>query len=455
MKHTIYALSTAPGTSGVAVIRASGPQALAGLAALTQKPVEAYQPRRTYLRKLFRPSDSYVIDQAMVIAFHGPHSFTGEDVVEYHIHGGLAVRNMALAALSTLYGHRMAEAGEFSRRAFQNDKMDLIEAEGIADLIHADTEAQHRQALIQLEGKLSAVYIDWADRLKNMLAYMEADIDFSEDEDLEDTAFSKMRDKLGALSDEIADHLDDNRRGERLREGVQVVIIGAPNAGKSSLLNALAKRDVAIVSEMAGTTRDVIETHLDLGGYPVTLADTAGLRPEQLDAQGGSNGHDMIESEGIRRAIELAHKADIKLLMFNGTEMPDLDLNTLQLNDDNALIIVNKIDLYDGPIPNIADKKPICISVKEEEGIDRLLVRLTERIAGIFGDRESPTITRARHREALLDVRESLLRALAIDLPELAAEDMRLAMRALGRITGRVDVEDLLDVIFHDFCIGK
>lgn len=454
MKQTIYALSTAPGTSGVAVIRASGPQALAGLAALTQKPVEGYQPRRTYLRKLFRPSDTYVIDQAMVIAFHGPESFTGEDVVEYHIHGGLAVRNMALAALSTLYGHRMAEAGEFSRRAFQNDKMDLIEAEGIADLIHAETEAQHRQALIQLEGKLSAVYIDWADRLKNMLAYMEADIDFSEDEDLEDTAFSKMRDKLDALNDEIADHLNDNRRGERLREGVQVVIIGAPNAGKSSLLNALAQRDVAIVSEMAGTTRDIIETHLDLGGYPVTLADTAGLRPEQLDAQDGS-GHDMIESEGIRRAIEHAHKADIKLLMFNGTEMPDLDLNTLQLNDENALIIVNKIDLYDRAIPNIADKKPICISVKEEEGIDRLLARLTERISGIFGDRESPTITRTRHREALLEVREALLRALAIDLPELAAEDMRLAMRALGRITGRVDVEDLLDVIFHDFCIGK
>ncbi len=454
MKQTIYALSTPAGTSGVAVIRASGAQAFDGLAQLTGKPADYFKPRRTYLRRLYHLDDQSLIDQAMVIAFKGPESFTGEDVVEYHIHGGLAVRNLMLEMLSRIEGHRMADPGEFSRRAFQNDKMDLIEAEGVSDLIHAETAAQHKQALTQLEGKLSAVYIDWAERLKNMLAYMEADIDFAEDEELEDTAFSKMRDKLAALSAEIKHHLDDNRRGERLREGLQVVIVGAPNAGKSSLLNALAQRDIAIVSQMAGTTRDIIETHLDLGGYPVILADTAGLRPEQLDAS-DTDGHDMVESEGIRRAIERAHKADIKLLMFNGTEMPDLDLNTLQLASADDLFIVNKIDLYDGVVPSIADQQPICISVKRAEGIDRLLKRLTERIEKIFGRTEAPTITRARHREALIEAESSIDRALNIDLPELAAEDMRLAMRALGRITGRVDVEDLLDVIFHDFCIGK
>ena len=453
MKQTIYALSTPPGTSGVAVIRASGPKAIEGLAALTKKAPENFKPRMTHLRRLYCPSEDTLIDQAMVIMFKGPESFTGEDVVEYHIHGGLAVRKLTLEALSKLDDHRMAEAGEFSRRAFQNGKMDLVEAEGVSDLIHAETEAQHRQALTQLEGKLSEIYIDWADRLKNMLAYMEADIDFAEDEDIEETAFSKMRDKLQALGDEIETHLNDNRRGERLREGVQVAIVGAPNAGKSSLLNALAQRDVAIVSQMAGTTRDIIEAHLDLNGFPVILADTAGLRPEQLDAAQG--GHDMVESEGIRRAIERAKKADIKLLVFNGTEMPDLDLNTLQLADDKDLFIVNKIDLYDGVVPSIADQNPICISVKEDDGLDRLIRRLTERIEQIFGQKETPTITRARHREALVEAQESITRALAIDLPELAAEDMRLAMRAIGRITGRVDVEDLLDVIFHDFCIGK
>ena len=247
--------------------------------------------------------------------------------------------------------------------------------------------------------------------------------------------------------------MDDNRRGERLREGVQVVIVGAPNAGKSSLLNALARRDVAIVSQMAGTTRDIIEAHLDLNGYPVVLADTAGLRPEQLEDS--QDGHDMVENEGIRRAIERAKKADIKLLVFNGTELPDLNLNTLQLASEDDLFVVNKIDLYDGVVPQIADQNPICISVKEEEGLDRLIKRLTERIERIFGTRETPSLTRARHREALNDALESIDRALDIGLPELAAEDMRLAMRSIGRITGRVDVEDLLDVIFRDFCIGK
>lgn len=453
MKHTIYALSTPPGISGVAVIRVSGPHALVGLSVLAQKDEQAFTPRKTFLRKLYNPENGRLIDHAMIIPFKAPQSFTGEDVVEYHIHGGLAVRNIMLDVLSKLDDHRMAEAGEFSRRAFQNNKMDLVEAEGIADLIHAETEEQHKQALIQMDGKLSAIYVDWAERLKNMLAYMEADIDFAEDEDLEETAFSKLQDKLNTLKDEINDHLNDNRRGERLRDGVQVAIVGAPNAGKSSLLNKLAERDVAIVSNMAGTTRDIIEVHLDLNGYPVVLADTAGLRPEEIEAS--KNGHDMVESEGIRRAIDRAKKADIKLLVFNGTEMPDLDLNTLQLASDDDLFIVNKIDLYDGVVPSIADQKPICISVKEGDGLERLIKRLGERIEMIFGTREAPTLTRARHREALIEATECLDRALSIELPELAAEDMRLAMRALGRITGRVDVEDLLDVIFHDFCIGK
>jgi len=338
----------------------------------------------------------------------------------------------------------MAEAGEFTRRAFENGKMDLTEAEAIADLIHAETEAQRKQALRQLDGALGKLYEDWRKRLSRSLAYMEAAIDFS-DEELPADMIEKQSAELYLLRASIAAHLNDNRRGERLREGFSIAILGPPNAGKSSLLNALAQRDAAIVSPTAGTTRDVIEVHLDIGGYPVMLADTAGLR----------EGADTIESEGIRRARARAEQADLKILVFDGAVWPHKDNVTQSLVNDDALIVVNKADLFDSA--TIQDDEALFISVQDNIGIDALLQKLAHEIAQRFATSagETPPLTRARHRAALEECLTHLDRALSAPMADLRAEDVRMAMRALGRITGRVDVEDLLDIIFRDFCIGK
>lgn len=445
---TIYALSTPWGMSGVAVVRVSGPSALAGLSQLTKRAEHA--PRQAHLVRLLDPADGHLIDQALALSFPAPNSFTGEDVVEYQIHGGVAVINDMLRVLSVLPGYRMALPGEFTRRGFENGKMDLTEAEGIGDLIHAETEAQKAQALSQMEGSLSKLYDEWAQRLVRSLAHLEADLDFP-DEDLPEGVAHAVTPVLQSFITDLDEHLNDNRRGERLRDGIHVAVIGAPNAGKSSLVNALAQRDVAIVSEHAGTTRDIIEAHLNIGGFPVILSDTAGLRPDQI----GTEGQDSIEGEGIRRALQRAESADIRVLVFDSSVLPALDMHTLKLVRENTLIVFNKADRAADELPEIHAHVPLVISVKDNQGLDKLSEALLVMIRDMIGTRETPSLTRERHRTALVECKEALLRAINAPLPELMAEDVRLAMRALGRITGRVDVEDLLDVIFRDFCIGK
>ncbi|MBP2229814.1 tRNA modification GTPase [Azospirillum agricola] len=443
MTATIFALATAPGRSGVAVVRVSGPASGAALAALTRRPPP--EPRRAVLASLRDPATGDALDDALVLRFAAPASFTGEDVVELHLHGGRAVVSGVIEALSALPGLRLAEPGEFTRRAFENGKLDLTEAEAVADLIDAETTAQRRQALRQMEGALGRLYEGWRDRLTRSLAHIEADIDFS-DEDLPGGVADAVRPVVERLVAEIAGHLDDGGRGERLREGLHIAIVGAPNAGKSSLLNALARRDAAIVSARAGTTRDVIEVHLDLGGYPVVLADTAGLR-EAAD--------DEVEEEGIRRARDRATRADVKVAVFDATALPGLDPATVALIDADTVVVVNKSDLSGAPVPVIAGVTPVLLSARNGDGLAELEKRLTAFSADRLAVGSTPSLTRARHRAALDECRLALLRALSAPLPELAAEDIRLASRALGRITGRVDVEDLLDIIFRDFCIGK
>ncbi|HEY0902181.1 MAG TPA: tRNA uridine-5-carboxymethylaminomethyl(34) synthesis GTPase MnmE [Micavibrio sp.] len=445
---TIYALSTAWGMSGVAVVRVSGPQAFSGLQALTGKKVPP--PRQALVRRLIDTGDQHLIDQALVLPFEGPHSFTGEDIVEYHIHGGVAVIDDLLRGLATLPGYRLAEAGEFTRRAFENGKMDLTAAEGIGDLIHAETEAQKAQALSQMEGSLAKLYDQWAQRLTRALAHLEADLDFP-DEDLPQGVAHAVTPLIADFIAELDAHLNDNRRGERLRDGIHVVVIGAPNAGKSSLVNALAQRDVAIVSEHAGTTRDIIEAHLNLGGFPVILSDTAGLRPDQI----GQQGQDAIEGEGIRRALERAARADIRVLVFDASLLPAMDPHTVKLIGENTIIVFNKADQFNGDAAAYSHYTPLWLSIQNLQGLESLTDVLLQQIRAMIGTRTAPSLSRARHRTALEDCRVCLMRALQAPLPELMAEDVRLALRALGRITGRVDVEDLLDVIFRDFCIGK
>lgn len=453
---TIYALSSASGKAGVSVIRVSGPQAWHSLAALTKNQAQP-TPRMTKLMSLSHGSGE--IDQAMVIGFKAPASFTGEDVIEYHCHGSPAILEEMMTALSQMQGHRMAQHGEYTRRAFENGKLDLTEAEAIADLIDAETKAQKEQALLQMGGALSTLYNDWAKALTKALAYVEAIIDFP-DEDVPDTETAKALPAIQALQSEIEAHLNDDRRGERLRNGLQIAIIGAPNAGKSTLVNLLAQRDVAIVSDMAGTTRDVIEAHLNLGGYPVIVADTAGLRPDQISDDGG---HDSIESEGIKRALDRAHRADLRLLMFDGTQA-EIDRYTLDLIDENSIVLVNKTDLNPKAIEtfgahldlHINNQAPLYISTQNGDGISEFVENLTARIKSLMAvSRETPNLTRQRHRTNLEECAVFLASAMVQALPELMAQDLRSAVHALGRITGRVDVEDLLDVIFKDFCIGK
>lgn len=443
MTATIFALATAPGRAGVAVVRVSGPASGAALTALTGRPLP--RPREATLAKLRDPKTGEALDDALVLHFTAPRSFTGEDVVELHLHGGRAVVAGVVEVLSSQPGLRVAEPGEFTRRAFENGKLDLTEAEAVADLVDAETAAQRRQALRQMDGALGTLYDGWRERLTRSLAHIEADIDFP-DEDLPSGVSSTARPVLETLAREIDTHLDDKGRGERLREGLHIAIVGAPNAGKSSLLNALARREAAIVSARAGTTRDVIEVHLDLGGYPVVLADTAGLREAAADE---------VEEEGIRRALDRAAKADVKIAVFDATTLPALDPATVALVDADTIVVLNKTDVADATPPVIAGVPAIAVSARTGVGLPPLEERLTAFSADRLAGGGVPALTRARHRSALEECRDALRRALTAPLPELMAEDVRLASRALGRITGRVDVEDLLDVIFRDFCIGK
>ena len=445
-EETIFALASGAGRAGIAVIRLSGPAAGKALERLSGGGLPV--PRQATRTSFQCPKNQdTVLDDGLALWFPAPASFTGEDVAELHIHGGPAVIGAIVSALAGLPGLRPAEAGEFSRRAFENGKFDLTAAEGLADLIDAETDAQRRQAQRQSRGELGRLYDNWAERLIRAQALSEADIDFS-DEDIPDDLIGEALAIAAELDQEIAAHLDDGHRGERLRAGLYLAIVGPPNAGKSSLLNRLAKRDAAIVSDIAGTTRDVIDVHLDLGGYPVIVADTAGLREAR----------DSIETEGVRRARERAGDADMKLAVFDATDLDcdgGLDPLTLELIDTDTFVVLNKGDLVTTPLPRDIEKRPaFAVSAKTGAGLDALLGALqsaaAERMAG-----EGAGLTRQRHRVALTACRQALARAAVAGEPELLGEDLRLASRELGRITGRVDVEDLLDVIFSEFCIGK
>lgn len=441
---TIFALSTAPGRAGVAVVRVSGPSAAPCLETIAgDVPV----PRRATLRRLRDPKSGSGIDRALVLFFPGPSSVTGEDIAEFHIHGGPAVVAALAAVLARVPGCRPAEPGEFTRRAFDNGRLDLTEVEGLADLIAAETEAQRRLALRQMSGALSTLYEGWRGRLVRVLAHLEAAIDFP-DEGLPADLIAELVPELDGVAREIRTHLDDDRRGERVRAGIAIAIAGAPNAGKSSLLNALARRDVAIVAETAGTTRDVIEVHLDLGGYPVTVADTAGLRA--LDEREMTP----VEAEGIARARARAAAADLTLVVFDATLPPDAA--SRELVGADSVVVVNKTDLGSEDPGLAALPGPLHrVSVKTGAGLGALTETLSALVTERFGLGEVPALTRERHRAALSECAGALEASRQAALPELTAEDIRLAARALGRITGRVDVEDLLDVIFRDFCIGK
>ncbi len=425
---TIFAVASGAGQAAIAVLRISGPATRSVLAALCRR---VPPPRRASFRRL-RDSDGAELDQAVVIWLPEPGSYTGEDSAELYLHGGRAVLHGVADALVAL-GARPAEPGEFTRRAFLNGRMDLTEAEAVHDLITAETEAQRRQALRQLDGALGTIYRGWADRLRLLLAQQEALIDFP-DEDLPPEVEAQVVRELAALQAEVSAHLNDDRRGERLREGLVFAITGAPNVGKSSLVNALAERDVAIVSPQPGTTRDALETRVVLDGVPVTLVDTAGLR-EASDA---------IEAEGVRRARARAAEAD---LVIHVTAIGNLDS---ERTDVTTVLVANKIDLGD-----VAPTGAIGVSALTGEGLDALRTRLAAAARSLTESAGSPPLTQARHRAALQEAVGRLSGAQTADLPELRAEDLRLALRSLGRITGSVGVEDILDTLFARFCIGK
>lgn len=448
-EETIYALATASGRAGVSMFRVSGPAAFAGLQRLTG--LVGLEPR-VAVRATVSDSEG-AIDDGLVLAFPGPASFTGEDVVEYQMHGGRAVQSAMLRALAAQPGYRMAEPGEFSRRSVMNGKMDLTAAEGIADLVDAETEAQRLQARRQSRGALGTLYQGWRQRMLRVLGHIEALVDFP-DEDLPPEVWDGIRGQVYDLDASISAHLDDGGRGERLRDGLRMAIIGPPNAGKSSLLNWLSKRDAAIVSDVAGTTRDIIEIHLDISGYPILVADTAGLR----------EGADFIESEGIRRARAWAETADLVLDLADASSTGKGERLVPVSGDAERILIATKADLLPDSNRGQFGKDRIAISVATGEGMDGLLGMIAEKAAILMDLGEAPAITRARHREGLTESLEHLRRALtecAFKADEfdveygLVAEDLRLAARALGRVTGAVDIEEVLDLVFSEFCIGK
>jgi tRNA modification GTPase len=434
---TIYALASAPGRAGVAVFRISGPAALLALRFLgVETPLS---PRKATLAKLMH--QGALIDTALALYFPAPHSFTGEDVVELHTHGSRAVSKLLLEALAACPGLRMAEAGEFARRAFMNDKFDLAQAEGLADLIDAETASQHAQALRQMGGDTSARIESLRMGVLEPLALMEAYIDFP-DEDIPEAVLSEATQRVQALQSEIVALLDDGGIGEKIRDGLEIVILGPPNAGKSSLLNALARRDAAIVSPEAGTTRDLIEVQMDIGGYAATLVDTAGIRESEQ----------MVEVEGIRRALARAEHADLTLRLC---EVGDVHSQVEKLQKEasaNTLIIFTKTDI--APLPYLPFSA-LGISTYTGDGMAELLAALKEMIATRMGAVASPLITRARHREALAEAAQCLANFRADAPLELTCEELRLAAAAIGKITGKIWVDDVLDLVFSRFCIGK
>ncbi|XP_056023087.1 tRNA modification GTPase GTPBP3, mitochondrial-like isoform X2 [Ostrea edulis] len=502
---TIFALSSGQGRCGVAVIRVSGPQAKESIYQMCSTP-NLLSPRTTILQRVVDPSTREPIDRGLVVWFPSPESFTGEDCVEFQVHGGPAVIAAMVTSLGRLPKYRHAEAGEFTKRAFMNGKLDLTEVEGLGDLIHAETEAQRKQALRQMEGDLGKLYRGWRKRVIKAAANVEAYIDFAESDTLEEDLLLEVSAEVDRLKTEIEHHLRDHRRGERLRDGVHVVIVGRPNVGKSTLLNSICQRPAAIVSPIPGTTRDVVETTLNVGGYPVLLSDTAGLRETE----------DIIEKEGVVRAVQRAEQADLQILVLEATHLckcsnmesvediirdhfTDLGLllktevladtssmdndskashllsnNEIQgdldisVDADDLLVVVNKCDLIEdsdlGSIQRLLQENKhfsaCCISCTSGQGIEEFLEILQQRLRTMCGNPLSgnPSLTQARHRFHLEKCQghlERYKRYMELGDVVLAAQNLRKVLYDIGKITGKITSEEILDIIFKDFCIGK
>ena len=442
---TIYALSSGPGIAGIAVVRISGKDTSKVIKIITNNDLPI--PRVATLRKLNKINTNELIDEGVVIWFPGPQSYTGEDLAEFHVHGSRAVVSALHSSISKIENCRMAEPGEFTKRAFQNGKINLLKAESIADLISSETEIQRKQAIKIMKGKSSKQFNLWRESLLKVLSHVEAKIDFP-DEDLPENIFLEIKKKVGEVSKEIKKTLDDQKVGERIREGFKIAIVGPTNAGKSSLINYLSKKEVAIVSEIAGTTRDVIETHLNLDGYPVIVSDTAGIRDSK----------DEIEKKGVRLALKRAEDADLNIVVIE----PKSAHFTGFLNDlvsNKSIVVINKSDLNINNISNDLKKhNPIFISLKKEKNLSKLISSIKEKLKNQFINSEDILITRERHRQHLdqcvyhLENFKEKKKEKDFDK---AAEDLRLATRHLGMIVGKVDVEEILGTIFNDFCIGK
>ena len=442
---TIYALSSGLGVSGVAIIRVSGKETKNIITKLTSEPIP--NPRVATLRKINKIKTNELIDEGLVLWFPGPQSYTGEDMAEFQVHGSRAVIEAILDEFSNLESCRLAEPGEFTKIALINEKLNLLEAESIGDLISSETEIQRRQALRGMSGKSFTINLNWRKKLIKALANVEAKIDFP-DEDLPKGMLDKIKIETEKIKIEIKKNLDDQKVGERIRDGFKIAIVGPPNAGKSSLLNYLSRKEAAIVSETAGTTRDVIETHLNLNGYPVVISDTAGIRESK----------DEIEKKGIRLALKKAENADLNIIVIE----PKSSYFTGFLKDlisSRSILVINKSDLGTDNMPREFEKfKPIYISIKNENNLNLLIEEIKQKLKNQFINSDDILITRKRHRINLEECEKHLESFSEKDLSkdfEKAAEDLRLATRYLGKIVGKVDVEEILDSIFNDFCIGK
>ena len=442
---TIYALSTGPGISGLAVIRVSGKNTADVVKTLTGNKLPV--PRTATLAKFNKNGGKELIDEGVIIWFPGPNSYTGEDLAEFHVHGSRAVIKAMHSAISKIKNCRLAEPGEFTKRAFQNGKINLLKAESIADLISSETEIQRKQALKIMSGKSSDVFLLWREKLLKILSHIEAKIDFP-DEDLPKNIINEIQSTSNKILLEIKKALNDQKVGERIREGYKIAIIGPPNSGKSSLLNYLSKRDVAIVSEIAGTTRDVVETHLNLDGYPVILSDTAGIRASKNE----------IEKKGIKIALNRAEDADLKLIIASAKK-PNFTNVLKKLLYKDAILVLNKSDLLKRKQKIKFNKnKYVLISIKKNINLNKLISEIKNKLKSKFTNSENILITRERHRQNLINCvkhLESFQGKKSIKDFDKAAEDLRLATRHLGMIVGKVGVEELLGSIFNDFCIGK
>ena len=442
---TIYALSTGPGISGVAIIRVSGSETSKVVRLLTGKPLPG--PRVATLRKLNKIDTSELIDEGIILWFPGPKSYTGEDMAEFHVHGSKAVIDALHTSISQVENCRLAEPGEFTKLAFQNGKINLLKAESIADLISAETEIQRQQAIKIMNGKSADRFNALREKLLKILSHVEAKIDFP-DEELPQDILKNIKINSGEVILNIKKILDDQKVGERIREGFKIAIIGPANAGKSSLLNYLANRDAAIVSEIAGTTRDVIETHLNIDGYPVVVSDTAGIRESK----------DEIEKKGIKLALKKADDADLKLIILDAKNL-DFKGILKELMDNNAILVINKSDLLNESLRlNIKNYEHVLISVKNNLNLEDLIFKIKNKLKNKFITSEDILITRERHRQHLeqsLNYLKNFEEKNEAEDFDKAAEDLRLATRHLGMIVGKVDVEEILGSIFNDFCIGK